>query len=497
MTTEAAPQLVGLDIGDDALRLAAVADGVATCYSEPLPEGAVAGGEVQDPAAVGETLRAALAAADVRPRNAALALTGGPTVCRVEPLKSDSLPDAEATCADRMRRYLLFAARPTVVGHLLQDCRDALDHPPWLLSAAAPRQMVERQARAAKRAGLTVVRAEPALAVVARALLAADRLEPAFLLVAHGSGCHIGVLRPDGLVYCEHLDRSAEALARDPDLLAATLEQITDYHLRHAGGQEPLDTLWCCGAAAGLEPLVGCAADQGVGARWLDPADFPAIEGLHGAADSPGARDALAPAVAAALRVAEEAGHPRCLDLLPPPPRKRRAALLAPWIVVPAVVTLALTCGLVAWHHVVSRRAARLTHLLTHPTPEMVACSRLQLRESQLKQRRSEAEALLARAERRAGVAFLAELPRRMADEIWLERVLVKGEGTCAVDGMAHSEDGVFAFADALRRSPYVKNVRMGGTHHERRGDLILTRFRMDVTLGPRPETPAEGKGEE
>jgi hypothetical protein len=37
----------------------------------------------------------------------------------------------------------------------------------------------------------------------------------------------------------------------------------------------------------------------------------------------------------------------------------------------------------------------------------------------------------------------------------------------------------------------------MGGTHHERRGDLILTRFRIDVTLGPRPEAAADGEGEE
>ena len=493
MSTPLAPELIGLEVGDDAIRLAAVSDGVAACRSAPLPEGAVADGDVADPDAVAEALRGALASWGIRARLASLAIGGRRTLCRVQPLTGEDLAAAQAACGERMRRYLTFGGQPATVGHLFQDGHDAEAAQAWLLSAAAPRDIVLRQVKAAKRGGLAVVRVEPALAAVARLLLACRDAQPAFLLVAYADGCALGVLRRDGLIYCEHLHASAAALAAS-DGLTASLEELADYHFRHARGREPIDTLWCCGAADGLGATFPRLAADGIHAQWLDPAAFPGIERLDGPpSGDAAARAAMAPAVAAAVDRPEGTGHHRCLDLLPPPPRKRRARLLAPWLVVPATITLLLTSVLTAWDYAVRRRAAELTRLVAHPTPEMLRCSRLQLRESQLKERSADAEALLASVPRHAGAAFLAELPRRIVKEVWLDRLEFGAAGACVVGGMAHTEDAVFAFADALRRSPYVEGVRMGGTHSERQGEMIVTRFRLDVALASAAAAPGAG----
>ena len=229
-------------------------------------------------------------------------------------------------------------------------------------------------------------------------------------------------------------------------------------------------------------------------AEWLDPAALACVEPVKGdGVAAPAERALMAPAVAAALAEADDPTHPGSLDLLPPPDRKRRFPLLSPSVVVPALLTLFLTAGLGTWDWLVRRQAARLTYVVSHPTAAMLECSRLQARESQLRERCRNATLLLQSAPRRASMAFVAELPRRLPKEVWLERLDIGADGACVIEGMAHAEDPVFSFADSLRSSPYVASVQMGGTGNEREGGVILTRFRLNLALTMHTEPAEEG----
>ena len=489
------PKLVGLKIGDEAVRLAIAAEGVVQCRSGVLPAGAVRNGEVVDSGAVVEVVRRLLAACGARPRYAALVCAGRRTVCRAEALRSGEVAAAKAACADRMRRYLIFGSQPTTVSHCVQRGTALEGGDTWLLSAAAPVAQVEGHADVARRCGLTVLRVEPSTAALARVLRSGDEAVPPTLVVnAHCGACEIAAVRDDGLIYCQHLPLDIEALASDGDALCHSFEQLVDFHYRHACGRQPIEQVLWCGDPR-LEPVRARAAGQGFSGEWIDPARFPGVRRLEGdGLDDPAVRAAMAPAVAAALHEPDGLGQRGELNLLPPAPRKRHPWLASPWLIVPAVLTLLLTSGLVGWDAMVRRRAARLAELVNHPTAEMLECSRLLRRESELKERLADATALLAAVPRGAGAEFLAELPRRLTDELWLGRVELGGEGVCSIEGVARSEQAVFAFTDLLRVSPQVTAVRMGEMGSERDRGLILTRFQLEATLASAEGTASIGE---
>ena len=500
MTRPPGAQLVGIEIGDSGIRLAAAmpegAHHVVHCHHCPLPAGAVDAGYVRDTDVVVEALRSLLSGASLRPRRVSLVLGGRRTVCRVEPLVGGSDPAAQTACAERMRRYVAFGGQATAVGHTLQEAPSQDDASAWLFSAATLRDLVARQVEVARRCGLDVVHASPTMAVVVRILLAAHTaLRPSFVLVAHDSGCGIGAVCHNGLVFCQHLPCGVQALAQDPDLLIASLEPVADYYFRHAHGSEPIETIVCCGAAAPLEACFDRLAECGVNAEWIDPAGFAGVERLEGDAVATAAeRAAMAPVAAAALAGVDEATHAGSIDLLPPPDKKRRFALLSPAVLAPTILALLLVGGLMTWDWLARREAKRLTYIVNHPTPAMLECSRLLARESQIRQQCRHATELLQAVPRRTTEAFVAELPRRLPKALWLDRIDIGADGACIIEGMTHAEDPVFAFADSLRRSPYVDTVQMGGTGNERDGGVILTRFRLDLVLAESHDPSQEGE---
>jgi len=257
VSRRADPKLVGLKIGDEAVRLAIAAEGVVRCHSRALPAGAVRNGEVVDPGAVVEVVRRLLAACGARPRYAALVCAGRRTVCRAEALRSGEVAAAKAACADRMRRYLIFGSQPTTVSHCVQRGTALEGGDTWLLSAAAPVAQVEGHADVARRCGLTVLRVEPSTAALARVLRSGDEAVPPTLVVnAHCGACEIAAVRDDGLIYCQHLPLDIEALAG-----AATRAWSQCAPALRARGS----------AASGSTPRVSraCAAWRATG--WMTP----------------------------------------------------------------------------------------------------------------------------------------------------------------------------------------------------------------------------------
>ena len=125
----------------------------------------------------------------------------------------------------------------------------------------------------------------------------------------------------------------------------------------------------------------------------------------------------------------------------------------------------------------------RLAHLVRHPTPQMLECSRLLRQADALKQRKEHAALLLSRLEDYAWAAFLADLARRLPEEAWLERVAVEAKGRCLIEGVALTQDAAYSLAESLRSCSHVDTARMGGTGTRREGQLILSWFRVEVTL--------------
>lgn len=490
-------EFIGLEIADSEVRLVVARAGtsgyVLHGYRRALPLGAVVSDFVVEPEAVVEALRGVLAAAGVRRRRATLVLGGERTICRVEPLAVDDDPHAMAACEERMRRYVLFGGRPIAIGHVVQPAQGHDGCASRLLSAAAPEALVLCQVDAAKRCGVAVERAEPAMAAIVRTLLATDGIQsPKFLLLADSHDCEVGILRQDGLIFCHRLRIPADAAASDAGWLLATLDQLQDYHLRHARGEGLIGELLCCGLVGPLEGVLRRLGDAGIRVTWLDPAGFPRVERLEGdGLEGEAERAAIAPAVAGALAEIVRLPGPGNLNLLPPSAKRGRRNLLAPCITVPVLLTLAVTAGMLTWDWLIRREAARLVYLVNNPTPEMLESSRLQQRESYLKQRVLDGRLLLQGVARRDVPRFLTELPQRLPSEAWLSRIEIDQGDRCFIDGKAQAEDAVFAFVASLRRSPCVKDVRISRAGSEREGEVILTCFRLDVGLTS-PEPPAD-----
>ena len=495
MGTAIRSDFAGLEISDGGIRLAVdrAADHGHVVHSHrcALPEGAVVSDEIQDIDAVAEALRGLLGTLDATVRRVNLVLGGRRTVCRVEPLTGDDPQRAWAACQERVRRYVVLGGETPAMGRAILPAAPGHDHPGHLISAAAPRSLVARHIDVARRCGLAVGRAEPTVVALARLLLAADGPQPPrFLLFAERTGCEVAILRGEGLVFCYRVPVPQGPDAAEGGWLLAALDRLQDYNLRHDNAQEPIHELVCCGAADGLSQALDPLPGLGIRVAWLDPATFPSVVRLEGGGlDEPLERSAMAPAVASALVDVVGPGVLSGLNLLPPPARKRRSGLLSSCIVVPALITLLATAGLMVWDSFVRREANTLTYLVNHPTPEMIETSRLQRREGLLRQRVAESTLLLESVRHRPVPQILTGLPRAMPSEAWLTRLDITGEGECIIQGKAHADDAVFAFAAALRRDPHVQEVSIGRTGSEREGGLICTRFRLDAALAP-PAAP-------
>jgi len=478
-----------LEIDDDGIRLAVATptDGGYVVHGRctPLPAGAVESGHVVSAEPVAETIKKANSLLERPLKEVALVLSGRQTICRVAPLNGGQDRAAVSKIEERMRRYVLFGGQPVIVSHLIQ--RGTAEHAPGpqVLAAATLREVVLSQVEAAERCGLHVASAEPGMVALARAVSArnGDRA-PCFLLLLHSTSSELGILHQDGLVFCQWLRVGADAMTEDGAVLVANVTQLQEHHLRHGAGREPIERLLCCGRARNPETFFERLATAGVEATWLDPVEFSGLARLEGEdMDTAAKRAALAPVVAGTLPSLEERATPGRLDLLPRSPAEKRGLLYAPWLVVPVVLVLLTAAGLATANWLVRRELTELTLRLNNPTAEMLECSRLQLRESELRQRRANVERLLMTVPKTAVAAFIAELPRRLPDAAWLERVSVETDGRCAIGGWAQTEDAVFAFADSLRHSPHVDTVRMGQTSAEQRSALSVTRFGLDITL--------------
>jgi hypothetical protein len=481
-------ECAAIEIADEEVRLAVATpleDGFAVrCLRRPIPPGSVRSGWVADTEAVVQATRSLLGNLPVRPREISLVLSGKHIMCRTERVAASEVESALSAAKQRMRRYVVFGGESTVVAHAEPRDSTVADDLVWLTSAVAHRDYLESQLRIAKRCGLRLARAEPAMLSLARTLVGTGDERPRFLLRADIDRAEIGAVRQDGLFACETMPIDAKVLAQDGARLVATLEQLADYHLRHAGGREPIDELLCSTTSGSFDGLFARLRDAGVSADWLDPAKFDGIRSLEGdGTDSAADRALLASVVAAALSNAQGYTVVGEVDLLPEPSGNRRSPLLRPWVVVPVVLTMLISVGLLTWEWLTVRDARRLQSVLEHPTPAMLECGRLQIRESRVKRDLEDAKLLLASVPRTVTTSFLAELPRRLPSDLWLQRIEIQPLGRATVEGMAHADDIVFRFSDALLKSPYVETVHVGGTGSERNEDVILTWFRLEITL--------------
>jgi len=237
------------------------------------------------------------------------------------------------------------------------------------------------------------------------------------------------------------------------------------------------------------------AGRVGLRIRELDPADLPPVASfdVHTTGQEATATNAeFFTVVGAALAPELDQDEFPSLNLLPALKRKRARVLLEPCVLAPLLLVFALTCGLLTWEWFVRREAATLTYLMTHPTPQMLEAARLQLHESKLKERARNIQELLELTRQQPPAELFRELARRLPPGAWLDRLRLGPDAACEIDGTAQEEDTVFAFAGLLRQSPMVEEVRVARTGNTRQGGMILTDFRLEVTLAPvdRSEEP-------
>jgi len=491
--------LLGIEIAGETLRVCLARHGpegyqVRAC-ARALPAGCLVSDYVVRPDALVETLREALGDLGTRPHDATLALSGERTVCRVEPLAVEDDRHALAACDERLRRYVAFAGKPIVIARIFQRAASGETYAGRLVSAATPKTLVEHHVALAARCGVATTRVEPGLALAVRAIIANDSdPAPRFLLLAAGSRCEVAILRAGKLIFTRTL-RVPQKPAEDPAWFLDGLDRLQEYHLRHANGPSLVQELLCCGDLEPLRGVLELAGRVGLRIRELDPADLPPVASfdVHTTGQEATATNAeFFTVVGAALAPELDQDEFPSLNLLPALKRKRARVLLEPCVLAPLLLVFALTCGLLTWEWFVRREAATLTYLMTHPTPQMLEAARLQLHESKLKERARNIQELLELTRQQPPAELFRELARRLPPGAWLDRLRLGPDAACEIDGTAQEEDTVFAFAGLLRQSPMVEEVRVARTGNTRQGGMILTDFRLEVTLAPvdRSEEP-------
>jgi len=487
-------ELIALEIDDGEVRMAVAAPDatgyVVRGYRRDLAPDSVRSGCVLEFEPVVDAVSSLIAASETRAYRVSLLFGAGHTLCRVETLANADDHTAVAECEERMQRYIVFGGQPIVVAHSLQMGSEEGDRRSRLVSAGVLHSVVSTQTEALTRCGLEVVRIEPVMVAAARMMLLAERPErPRFVLVAQTNGCEIGLLRHDGLVFCHRLAVGADTLATDGVALKGTLDEIAEFHLRHASNDKPVEELLCCGSESRLEALFGRLGEAGLRASWLDPSNWPHVARFETpdaeAADAD--RAALAPAVGEALAEALGPGVVGRLHLMPPNEQKGRPKYLPHlpwWVRAPLGLASVAAVVLTVCVFVVHGEAGGLSRLLNRPTSDMRECSRLLRRASELREFQQQVAALPNRVTRSATPLFLEELPRRLPEGAWLDQVVVLRTGQCAIDGFTHVEDSIHVFVQSLRCSPYVERVQLNEAETRREGQFILMRFQIEVELG-------------
>jgi Tfp pilus assembly protein PilN len=445
----------GLQITDGEIRLAAArrhgGRRVFHCACLSLPPGAVESGLVRDLDAVVESLRRHLSTLRPRPRRVRLALSGRRTLCRVTRLDGGQRAESMSAARERLERYVQYGNEPIFAAFVHARPASEDEAAPWLVGAATPRQVLTTQVTAA---------------------------------IAGFDTCEIALVRQDGLVMTQQRTVAAEALANDGAWLPKMLQDMTDYHLRHAGGTEPVEELLWCSTTPASSALVERLQELRIRCATLDPAQLPGVDELEGKIPStPEERSGLAPAICAAATDSEGVRALARVDLMPDREAKRRLALLQRWIALPTIVSLLTAMGFWVHQSFMRRECGRITRQLNHPSPEALECSRMQLLASQARKGRVEALELLRAARQRTTVQFLNDLPSFLPDDTWLDQVAVRPDGRCLIAGKGLTEDSVFQFAKALRQGPHVEAVRIERTGAEREAAQILAQFHLEATL--------------
>ena len=482
-------ELVGVDIDDSEIRLAVAERGseglIMNCYRRSLPEEAVKAGVAVNTGIVNTVLRELTSEAGLRRQRVSLVLGGQHTVCRVEPMTEAEQGNVAANCTARMKRYVTFAGRPVMVDHFRQVNPQEPEQTGWLVAAAALRSVVDSQVAAVTRAGLLVEVVGPAIVYMARMIrMTEDSLKPEFLLVAHGGTCELGLLRQDGLIFCQPLGQWAQPDGDDTARLAHALRDLTDYNERHAHGDGSIETLKCCGTVGDLQPTFEQLGKEGFQSGYFDPLECRRLQSIEGESFATVAdRAVMTPAIAAALSQDESGDSFGRINLLPRAKGGKRFNLLAPRVIVPIAASLIALVGMLTGEWLVNRQTGGLIKLLANPTPAMVECSRLQLLGSQLKREKTSIKALLSTLPDHNFADFLDELPRRLPPDSWLVSLELRADGKCVLEGKSNGEDPVFALVESLNRSPYVEAAQVENTRNEEEFGLLLAVFRIEVSL--------------
>jgi len=493
-------ELLGIEVAGETLRVCVARPGqegyrVRAC-ARALPHGCLVSDYVVRADGLAETLREALGDLGGRPHAATLVLSGERTICRVEPLMVEDDRHALAASDERLRRYVAFAGKPIVTARAFQRASSGETYAGRLVSAATPRALIERHVAIAARCGVTITRVEPGLVAAVRAAFASDAdPAPRFLFLPAGPRCEIAILRAGKLIFTSSLRTPAEAA--DGSWLLNALDRLQEYQLRHANGPSLVQELLCCGDLEPHRGVLDLAGRIGLRVRHLSPEGIPAVEAfevLEAGGPASASQSEFFAVVGAALAPVLEHEDFRTLDLLPAPERRRARVLLEPWVMAPLLLTFVLASGLLTWEWFARREAATLTYLMTHPTPRMLEAARLQLLESRLKERARNIRELLEATSQLPTAEFLEDLARRLPPGAWLDRLRLAPDGACEIDGTAQEEDAVFAFAGMLRQSPMVRDVRIARTGNTRQGGMILTDFRLEVSLAPEGSAPAQEK---
>ncbi len=195
---------VGVDVGRAAIKVAEVrrtARGVELRRAAvaPTPAGAVAGGMVLDPPAVGAAVEALVRRAGIRARRAVVAVTGQNVLARV--LRLPPIPEEEVRQAIRWEaeRHLPIPVDEAVidvqpVGEVTEDGRRQLE----VLLAAAPESVVLAHIQAVERARMTVEAVEVGALAMVRGLGHTDTRGTRALVNLGASTTDVAVVR-DGV----------------------------------------------------------------------------------------------------------------------------------------------------------------------------------------------------------------------------------------------------------------------------------------------------------
>ncbi len=382
---------------------------------------------------------------------------------------------------ERCHRYLLLGPGPKALASSVHQLDARHQH---ILLAVANRQTLDTLMAIADECGVLIESIEPSLVALSRSLAhVRDRCDDASLIVQLDEGavelgvCHQGLLlldyRPGGRVTA---DSVAELVAQHIDRLQRYLDRYHSY----LGGR--LQHVYLTGEPASVDRARHeFARMKQFQVHVLEPAELE-VDWQH-VSEVPGTQfmAALGTALLLYPSAAEQQGPNLIEKMLAELREPMRPILLRS--LAPLAATLLVAVGIFALLLRERDQTADLRAELQQLSPARVRATELRLTLEATDDKLRELRELDERLPKPDWSQLVTRISQSMPDDVWLDRISLRGGELAALSGASYTDGGVYDFVGYLKEVPDISQINLQGTGSGQSPTGPTTSFDIQLSL--------------